>query len=121
MASSSRSIRFNIFSRATVIRLRRGYGGPLASGYRSVRVQTKASLKKTTWAASFWRVGWDFRAALRAKSEYASHLSESRSHSRIFNCVKFYQRLRPGHSNKMAQLIFDIAGHCNRVGNFLSQ
>ena len=111
MGSSDRRVRFNVFSRAAVI----------AGGNRCVREQPKASREKATWAASFWRVGWDFRAALRAKSEYAGHLSESRSHSRIFYCVKFYQRLRPDHSNKMAQLIFDIAGHRNRVGNFLSQ
>jgi hypothetical protein len=54
MASSSRSIRFNIFSGAAVI----------AGGYRRVREQTKASLKKATCATSFWRVGWDFRPAL---------------------------------------------------------
>jgi len=32
-----------------------------------------ATLKKAIWTAFFWRVGWDFRAALWAKSEFASH------------------------------------------------
>ena len=89
MGSSDRRVRFNVFSRAAVI----------AGGNRCVREQPKASREKATWAAPFWRVGWDFRAALRAKSGYASHLSESRSHSRTFYCVKFYQRLRLDHSN----------------------
>jgi hypothetical protein len=58
MASDSRSIRFNVFSGAAII----------VGGYRCVRKQTKASLEKATWAASFWRVGWDFRPALFANS-----------------------------------------------------
>src|SRR6266404_8361314 len=63
MGSSDRRVRFNVFSRAAVI----------AGGNRCVREETKASREKATWAASFWRVGWDFRAALWAKSECASH------------------------------------------------
>jgi hypothetical protein len=73
MASSSRSIRSKVFSRATLIRLRRDHGGRVASGYLSVREQSKTILEKTTWAASFRRVGWDFRPALWAKPAYASH------------------------------------------------
>ena len=57
------SIRFNIFSGATVI----------AGGYRCVREQTKRGFEKASWAASFWCVGWDFRPALWAKSECAGH------------------------------------------------
>jgi hypothetical protein len=53
LPSGSYSISFNVFSRATVIRLRRGYGGRVASGYLSVREQTKTILEKTTWAALF--------------------------------------------------------------------
>ena len=53
--------------------MRQDYGARVGSGYPIVRDQTKAILKKTTWAASFRRVGWDFRAALWAKPEYASH------------------------------------------------
>src|ERR1700757_2691768 len=67
------SSNFNVFSRATLIRLRRDYGGRVASGYLSVREQTKTILEKTTWAASFRRVGWDFRPALLAKSGCADH------------------------------------------------
>jgi hypothetical protein len=44
MASSS--IHFNVFSRAILIRLRRDYGGRVASGYLSVREQTKTILEK---------------------------------------------------------------------------
>jgi hypothetical protein len=71
MASSSRSIRFDIFNGATVIRLRPSYGGGgrVANGYSCVRGQTKASLKKAARTTSFRRVGWNFSAALWAKSE----------------------------------------------------
>src|SRR5206468_11404662 len=60
---SSRSIRFNIFSGAAVT----------AAGYRCVREQTKRGFEKASWAASLRCVGWDFRAALWAKSEFARH------------------------------------------------
>src|SRR5438034_10628821 len=49
---------------AGLISRRRGYGGRVDPRYKCVRKYTKATLEKTTWAASFWRVGWDFRAAL---------------------------------------------------------
>ncbi len=39
----------------------------------------------------------------------------------LFQCVKFYHRLRPYHGNQMAQFVFNIAGHGNRVSNLLSQ
>src|SRR4029077_9145515 len=47
MFSSSRSIRFDILTRAAVIRFRPGYGGGgrVANGYGSVPVQTEAILK----------------------------------------------------------------------------
>src|SRR5262249_1496282 len=35
--------------------------------------RSKPTLEKATWAASFWRVGWDFRAAFLADSECADH------------------------------------------------
>ena len=89
MGSSDRRVRFNVFSRAAVI----------AGGNRCVREQPKASREKATWAAPFWRVGWDFRAALRAKSHYASHYRRVAPALALFYCVKFYQRLRPDHSN----------------------
>ena len=66
-------IRFNIFNGAAAIRLRRGYGGRVASGYGRAREQTKAGLEETAWAASLRSVGWDFGPALWANSEYASH------------------------------------------------
>jgi hypothetical protein len=49
---------------ARVIRFRRGYGGQVDPGYRFIAEQIKASLKKATRATPFWRVGWNFRAAL---------------------------------------------------------
>jgi hypothetical protein len=44
------------------IRVRPGYGGGgrVANGYGSVPVESEAILKKTTWAALFWRVGMEF-------------------------------------------------------------
>jgi hypothetical protein len=42
-------------------------------GYKFIGQQTKASLEKATWAASFRRVGWDFRPALWATPEYVGH------------------------------------------------
>ena len=42
-------------------------------GYWRVRDSTKAILKKATGASAFWRLGWDFRAALWTRSECASH------------------------------------------------
>src|SRR6266550_2835736 len=33
----------------------------------------KPAFEKATWAASFWCIGWDFRAALRANSHYTDH------------------------------------------------
>ena len=95
LASSSRSIRFKVFSRATVIRLRRGYGGRVASGYKCVREQTKTILEKATWAASFRRVGWDFRPALWAKSECAGHCRESRSCAPLFLLRKILSEVTP--------------------------
>jgi hypothetical protein len=39
----------------------------------------------------------------------------------LLYCVRFYHTLCSYRRNQMAQLIFDIAGRRNRVGNFLSQ
>src|SRR5262249_10437840 len=68
LASWSRAIHFNIFSRAAVIRLRRDYCGRVAGSYGRIQEQTKTILKKAARAASFRGVDWDFHAALWAKS-----------------------------------------------------
>jgi hypothetical protein len=34
---------------------------------------------------------------------------------------KFFQTLRPNYSDEMAQFVFDIAGHCDGVCDFLAQ
>jgi hypothetical protein len=73
MASSSRSIHFNVFGRATLIGFRRDHGGRVGSGYNCFWERTNASVKKATWAAAFWRVRRDFRAALWANSGCADH------------------------------------------------
>ena len=41
----------------------------IALGYSFFVQQANAAFKKATRAAAFWRVGWDFPAALRAMSE----------------------------------------------------
>src|SRR5438552_14813070 len=60
MRRSIRITRFNIFNGGAVIRLRRGFGERVASGYRRVREQTKACLKQASGAKSFRCVGEDF-------------------------------------------------------------
>src|SRR5437016_11958869 len=39
----------------------------------------------------------------------------------ILYCVKFCQRLFANHHNHITQLVFDIAGSGNGIGNFLAQ
>ena len=65
-----------------------------------VHKRIKAGLKQATGAASFPQSirSWDFRPALRAKSDFAGHFRRA---ARVFPfsyCVKFYHRLRPDHS-----------------------
>src|SRR5437016_3328609 len=113
--------RFNIFNGAAVIRLRRGYGGRVPSGYRWLREETKACLKQAGCAKSFRRVGEDFRSALSTNSKYAAHYGRVARSLPILYCAEFYHTLRSQHSDQMAQLIFDIAGNGNSVADFLPQ
>src|SRR5437660_12470556 len=39
----------------------------------------------------------------------------------ILYCVKFYRVLCANHSNQITQLVFDIAGSRNGIGDFLAQ
>src|SRR5262249_53767474 len=55
----------------------------------------KTTFQKATWATSFGRVDWNFRAALWANSDYADHHRKVARALPLFYCVKFYQRLRP--------------------------
>ena len=68
-------------------------------------------------AKSFRCVGKDFRAALSTNSNYSDHAGES---LRIPSIRRIHRTLCPDYSDQMAQLIFDIAGRSNRMGNFLS-
>ena len=66
-----------------------------------VHKQTKAGLEQATGAASFPQSirSRDFRPALRAKSDSASHFRRAARVFPFFYCVKFYHRLRPDHGN----------------------
>ena len=116
-----RSIRFDIFNGGAVIRLRRGYGGRVACGYRCIREQIKAGLKETSCTKAFRRVGKNFRSALSANPGCAGHDGRVASVLPIMYCAEFCHTLRSQHSDQMAQLIFDIAGDGNSVADFLSQ
>jgi hypothetical protein len=44
-----------------------------------------------------------------------------RSGASAFYREKFYHRLRPDHSDQIAQFVFDVAGHGDGVGDLLAQ
>ena len=69
---------------------------------------------------SLRRIGQNFRTAIAANSDYSDH-GPSRSRNPALYSVKFSRTLRLEHCDEMAQLIFDIAGCRNGVGNLLSQ
>jgi len=71
---------------------------------RVVERKTEPTLEQATWATPFWRVGWNFRPALRTKSQCASHYLGVACGAPLSYCAKFYQRLRPHCSNSMAYI-----------------
>ena len=105
---------------AGVIRLRRGSADESTPATDVSRRIAKRGLQHASGAKPFRGVGKNFGAALPANSDYPKHC---RSRSRVprWYSVKFSHTLRLEHGNEMAQLIFDIAGRRNGVGNFLSQ
>src|SRR4029077_18680265 len=70
--------------------------------------QIKPALEKTTRAASFWRVGRDFRAALWAGSECADHCRRLARLPLVY-CVRSYRRLRRTAINREAD---PVAASC---------
>src|SRR4029453_18571524 len=71
--------------------------GVIDSVHRFARESFKCGFVETSWAASFWRVGWDFRPASWTKSDWAIHCRRVARALPLFYCVKVYQRLRPDH------------------------
>src|SRR6266446_10425853 len=103
-----------------VIRLRQGYGGRVAPGYSCAREVAEGAFQHASAAKPFRCVGKDFCAALPANSDYPTHC-RSLPRTLPWYSVKFAHSLRLEHGYEMAQLILNIAGCRNRVGDLLSQ
>ena len=86
-----------------------------------MREQIKPSLKQTSRAKAFRRVGKDFRSALSTNSGCASHYARVACALPIVYCAEFRHALRSQHPDQMAQLIFDIAGNGDGVTDFFAQ
>ena len=89
-------------------------------GYSRVREIAKRTFQHTSGAKPFRHVGKDLGAAFPANSDYPDHRRRGLGTPRLYS-VKFCHTLRLEHRNEMAQLVFDIAGCRNGVGNFLAQ
>ena len=96
------------------MRFRRGY-------CRQVARAAKRCFQDAAGTKSFRRVRKDFRAAIATNSDYSNHYRSVVVHSPILYLVNFRHTLRSDHRDEMAQLVFDIAGRCNCLSNFLSQ
>jgi len=70
---------------------------------------------------SFRCIRKNFRAAIAANSDYSDHCRNVACALPVLYFVNFRHTLRSNHRDEMAQLVFDIAGRCNCVSNFLSQ
>ena len=53
-------------------------------------------MQKATWAAAFWRVRWDFRAALWANSGCADHCGRVAHALPLFLLRKMLSEVTPG-------------------------
>ena len=102
--------------------LRRVGRGRVAPGYRRIREIAKRTFQHTSGAKPFRHVGKDLGAALPANSDYPDHCRRVASRTPRLVLRKILAiRYASQHRNEMAQLVFDVAGCRNGVGNFLSQ
>ena len=90
-----------------------------APGFRRVQEIAERTFQHASGAKPFRDVGKDLRAALPADSDYPDHCWSRFGVPPLYS-VKFCHALRLEHRDEMAQLIFDIAGCRNGVGNFLA-